>query len=157
MMLAPEQYIMLNNEIDSICVRIYIRNTYYLCVIEDKKIKSDVEYARYTLDLLPRLELVIGSFVYALHRNECCEVVKYDDGKYDIHIIGKAWNKEGEIISEIAIEGNYHNKDIYYKMIEHVEGFDCKVEESEIDASEFINKITKWMFEKFSVIYENEV
>lgn len=157
MMLTPEQYIMLNNEIDDICVRVYIRNTYYLCVIEDKKIKSDIEYDRFKLKLLPRLDLVVGSFVYALHRHEVIESVERDDGKHEIYIIGKAWDKARKIISEITIEGKYQNQDISYKMIEQTKGFARKTEESKSDESEFINKITKWLFEEIAIAYENEV
>lgn len=159
MMLEPEQYIMLDNTADNICARIYIRNTYYLCVLEDKKVKSNDVYDRYIFELLPRLDLLVGSFAYVLHRNK--KHMSVADGnrqvEQDIRIVGKAWNKDRKIISEIMICGKYHMDAIQYQMVEQIDGVETKVKELESETSELVNKLTKWMFEKISAINENEV
>ncbi len=159
MMLEPEQYIMLDNEADNKRVRIYIRNTYYLCVIEDKKVKSKDEYNRYIFKLLPKLDLVVGAFVHALHRKDNYASLKNDNDniKQDISIIGKAWNTERNEISQITIQGNYENGAIHYQMIEEIEGVESKPKNFETETSELVNMLTKWTFDKISAMNESEV
>ena len=151
MMSEPEQYVMLENTVNCICARLYIRNCYYLCVIEDKKIESDEEYDKYTFELLPRLDLVVGLFAYVLHHDENTETLDSKDGRQvlqDIRIIGKAWDKGRKIISENELCGNYHNEEIHYKIKDEING---NVEVMKSDTCELINKLTGWMFEKIAL------
>lgn len=156
MMLEPDQYIMVDYAESSVCVRIYIRDAYYLCVIADKTVISEDEYNRYTLKLLPRLELVIGSFAYALQRNETHASIEDRDDRQAssfIQIIGKAWNQDREIISEFTVCGDCHEGNIRYQVADTTEGLD----ELECEPSELINKLTGWMFENISAVNESEV
>lgn len=151
MMLLPEQYIMLYNAADNKCVRIYIRNTYYLCVIEEKNEKL-------IFKLLPKLDLVVGAFVHALHRKDNHVPFEKDNnhiGK-DLLITGKAWNKERNEISIITIQGNYENGAIHYQMVEEAGGVVSTAGNFETETSELVNMLTKWMFDKISAINKSE-
>lgn len=156
MMLKPEQYIMVNYAASSACVRIYIRDAYYLCVLEDKTVILEDEYSRYTLELLPRLELVIGSFAYALQRDERYASMEAHDGQQansDLLIVGKAWNQDREMISELTICGDCHEGNIRCQAADKAGGSD----EFECEQSELINRLTGWVFENISEIYQSEV
>lgn len=153
MMLQPDQYIMIDNLVEDICARIYIRNTYYLCVMRDSKVAAESEYEGYRVDLLPTLEPVIGAFVYAMYGMESqapSVINKEKKAGMDIRIVGKAWDKERNIISEIEIEGKYHRENICYQKIEMQEGLRCEQEESECEPHELVNTLTKWMFVEIS-------
>jgi len=150
MLVAPEQYIMINNVADSVCVRVYIKNAYYLCVLEDKKVEAYDEYDRYIVELLPNLDLVVGSFVHAIHREEAASLM-VDDGQNPLEIVGKAWNKDGEVCSEITISGEYFEEGIHCQMLKPVkEEFDC-------ESYRLINKITEWVLKNIAATYESEV
>lgn len=160
MMLKPEQYIILDNIVEGKCVRIYIRNAYYLCIIEDRTLKSDDGYNSYTFKLLPRFEFVVGSFVYALHHNEKNLSVRINDDKQaeqDIKIVGRAWNKNREFLSEISMYANYYEENIHCQMVKEVEGLERKLDEFENETSELINKLTIWVLKQISTINEGEV
>ena len=160
MMHEPEQYITLSNEVNGICVRVYIRDAYYLCVIADKTIKEDDEDGRYIIKLLPKLDFVIGSFVHALYCEEKRTLERGDmrkETKQDIQIEGKSWNKNGEVISEIMILGNYQLDGVYWKSIEKFEGYEYKKEEFEGEISQLVNEVTKWLFQKISIVNKKEV
>lgn len=153
MMLEPEQYIMVNYIGNCVCVRIYIRDAYYLCVMEDKAVTSEDDYSRYTLELLPKLELVVGSFVYALERDETRTLAQANDSRSaesGICIIGKAWNQNREMSSKLTIFGDYHGKNIRYQAAESLDEIEC-------EPSELINKLTGWMFENISATIQSEV
>ena len=92
MMNTPEIYVRLEREDGDRRVRFYERNTYYLCVIEDLQETSVDSYERFRLELLPKLELVVGAFVYALQ-----------SGEGEIRITGEAWDKEGESTAQYAM------------------------------------------------------
>ncbi len=118
MMIMPEQHIRIDNDSDGIAVSIYIRNTYYLCVIEDKKNENAGDPAKYTLDLLPVLDLIVGAFAYAVGSNKDSDIGK------SIKMEGRAWDKDRSIISEISLP-------------------DGKNEHSDISST--INTLTMWM------------
>lgn len=153
MMLEPEQYIMVDYMGNCECVRIYIRDAYYLCVMEDKSVTSEDDYSRYTLELLPRLELVVGSFVYALQQDEMRTLTQTNDSRPTdpgIRIIGKAWNQNKEVSSKLTIFGNYKGKNIRYQSTEGLDEIEC-------EPSELINKLTGWMLENISATIQSEV
>jgi len=92
MMNTPEICVRLEREDGDRRVRFYERNTYYLCVIEDLRETSADSYERFRLELLPKLELVVGAFAYALQ-----------SGEGEIRISGQAWNRERECVSEYRV------------------------------------------------------
>lgn len=94
MLCEPEQYIYLENKNNRKSVKIYIRNTYYLSIIEDL---DSGEKRKYQMELLPRLELVTSAFVYALYQKENTK------DKADIKVMGWAWNRNRKCVSEILI------------------------------------------------------
>ena len=62
---------------------------------EDKTVVSEDDYNRYLLKLLPRPELVVGSFACALQPDETYVSIKVRDSRQanpEILIIGKSWN-----------------------------------------------------------------
>ena len=150
MMLEPEQYIILDNKASNVCIRVYIRNTYYLCIIENKKVKTDYDYDRYILELLPTLELVIGAFTYALQDNDVKQT------QQDIRIEGKAWKKDRKNCSEIEICGKYENEKIYGQIVEQKEDAENRKSEFESEISELINQLTVWMFGNILAMNEKE-
>ena len=70
MMLTPELFLVLDSGLKEVCVRVYIRDAYYLCVLENKAITSDTNAERFTLELVPGFEQVVGAFVYALYKKD---------------------------------------------------------------------------------------
>lgn len=149
MMLEPEQYILLKNEINEICIRMYIRNVYYLCVIQDSKLKKEEEYI---LKLLPRLELVSGSFTYVLYPNEKENVIPDKFDSENIVILRKTWDKNRKISSEIKILGRYCKEGIFYRIMKNGEE---SVKKSEI--SDLINVLVKWTFKPIQENPFNEI
>lgn len=151
MLVAPEQYIMLNNVADSVCVRVYIKNTYYLCVMEEKETEDSDECSRYIVELLPTLELVVGAFLHAIHREEATSQLQASTGRNILEIEGKAWSKNREINAELAISGEYVGEGMRCQMLKPVkEEFDCEL-------YRLINKITEWVLKNIAETYESEV
>lgn len=150
MMITPEQCIILDNETIGICVRIYIRNAYYLCVMENKNIESTDSYDRYIFDLLPRLDMIVGAFVYILHNTKNSE-------KQNVRIIGKAWDEERNVISEFTAEDVIcQSGTACCNIDEESNGTKKETEKFEDEVSALINKLTMWMFGNISAIYEKE-
>lgn len=156
MMLEPEQYIMVDRTAGSARVRIYIRDAYYLCVVEDKTVTSEDDHGRYTLRLLPRLELVVGSFAYVLQHDGTHAPEEAQDGQQagpDILVVGKAWDRDRASAAELTIRGDFHGEDIRCQAAEG----SGDPEEFECGPSELVNRITGWMFKNFSAADQSEV
>lgn len=159
MMIEPEVLIMLENLCLHLQINIYIRNAYYLCVVEEKHTEADGESGRLSVDLLPGFKQVIGAFVYALYREDKMESQENFDIKrpeHDIRIIGRAWDKDRRISSEMTVYGNYHNNSIRCHLVEEMDGMEHKVEDVEYEVSVLVNRLTSWMFDKVSVIVARE-
>lgn len=152
MLLDPDQYIMIDYEESSVRVRVYIRDVYYLCVLEDKTVQSEDGYGRFIFRLVPLLEHVIGSFAYAFQREETA-LEPSEDADPAFQITGKAWNRGREVISELAIHGCCREEHISCRETETAEG----AREFKCEQYELINRLTKWMLENLSVIVESEV
>lgn len=154
MMCEPEQYIMIDNTIDERCIRIYLRNTYYLCVLEDNKMNSERKESEYILELLPTFDLVVGAVAYGLHRDNNSVLIKQEKQKCcsDVHfrIICKAWNEDREVYKEMDMYGTYVGNYINYRI-------DKDMEEYKSDVCVMINKVTGWMLDEISEKYKNEV
>lgn len=160
MMSEPEQYVMLENIANKICIRIYIRNAYYLCIIEDWKESESRKSDRFVFELLPKMDLVIGSFVYALYYDEKLTLHESDINngiEEKIVIRGNAWDKNRKEISEIIMRGHYLQDTIYYQKNETIDGCKGKTVEKDSDVSELINTLTEWLFDKISVFDESEM
>lgn len=150
MMAEPEQFIKIENALDGICVRLYFRNTYYLCVFEEERFKTKDGHRAYKIELLPLLDHVVGAFVYALHRGEKTlpdQSVISEKMRQDIKVMGKAWSGEGEEFSRLHITGRYQKENICCQIHtgDYTEG-----QQVEWDTSTLVNTITKWLFSGFS-------
>lgn len=156
MMTEPEQFIMLRNEANGKCVKIYILDAYYFGVVEDKAKNEELGDDRCTLVLLPLLDNIIQSFSYALYLEEDGAIGGGRENP-DFHVIGKSWNKDRKLISDLAIRGNYLPGKVRYEMLEHVAAPTGQAEEFESDTRGLINRITAWMFEQIAAMYESEV
>lgn len=152
MMITPEQYIVIENGAKKMSIRIYVRNAYYLCVIEDQNIRDYDDYNKYKVKLLPDLNLVVGAFVHGLNVNGTSTMENND-----ISIRGKAWNKGREVHAEMEINGYYDQETVCYQRKEIENGLTKCQEEAESDVSELVNALTKWLFDKIAVINESEV
>ncbi|MBR3200962.1 MAG: hypothetical protein IKG17_06465 [Mogibacterium sp.] len=137
MMIEPEQQIRIDNELNSAGLTVYIRNAYYLCVIDDKNITKADDPGKYTIELLPRLDLVVGAFTYALG-----SITPEHDINKCLKISGRAWDKDRSLISEISLPDGA---------------------EDQPDVSSLINTATIWMLENIAAgehdtdIYEDQI
>lgn len=161
MMIEPEIYLYLNNALSGRTARIYILNSYYLCAISESKnaVQDD-----YLVELLPRLDLVVGSFVYALTSNEE-DVHDQKEGacerEYDLQARGTSWKADRKVLSEISIYGKIHGdnteyEDIRYSKIVSNEYSENSSEEGTGGISELTNELTSWMLKNISDLYYKE-
>ena len=125
MMYEPDQYFYLENKRNGRRLRIYLRNAYYLCILEENGIEET--QTMYRFKLLPTLELVVSAFAYGLRESteqkDGVEQSKPGDWKKEILLDGKAWNR-GEQTEEL------HLADL----------------EAYTDCTDLINAVTTWMF-----------
>ena len=129
MMTEPDQYIYIDNKAKEVSLRMYIRDTYYLSVLEDQKEKTENGDSRYLFKLLPTLDMVVGGFAYAIRSGESDEKENDDKG---IVIQKTSWGKEREVISSDSYEGTK-------------------------DECDLINDTTKWLFDSIAEMYAGEV
>ena len=141
MMITPEQYIMLENKVLDLNMKLYFKDAYYLCLLENK-----AGSGKFTVDLLPGLKEVVSAFVFALYREDQSPAEQKDD----IHVTARAWNKDRISVSEMEIHGSYLDGNIRYSLneisktsSEETNGLMCPV-------SEFVNNLTKWLFARLS-------
>lgn len=152
MMSAPEQFIKVENRVNDSIVRIYIRNTYYLCVIENKKVTESDSYDRFIFDLLPYLDLVVGAVAFGIQQDG--EITNRNDGGMaDIEIEKIAWDEENEIETHAIDYGNYKDDGIECTITDDDEET-CVVQK---EASELVNGITHWIFNKLKETESREV
>lgn len=126
MLYEPEQYIYLENTENHRIIKIYIRNTYYLSVIEETH--TERKEKEYQFELLPQLELVTSAFVYAL----------YQQGKKNdnagIQVRGIAWDKDRNCVSELDITRQPASEELPV----------------------IINQVTNWMLQNMEKRYKEE-
>lgn len=133
MMIEPEQLIRIDNDKDDVAVSVYIRNTFYLCVIDNKKLTHTGDPQKYTIELLPRVDLIVGAFTYALGKDN------ENDPKSDcrgLKIAGTAWDKDRNITAEISLTGE---------------------EDDFSDISSVINTITMWMLDNLAAAVQPDI
>ena len=150
MMLEPEQYIMVENKVDDMRARLYIRDTYYLCVMNDASLSPDGKTESYIIELLPYLDLVVGSFVHTLNHSEGGMPARESEDVSDICIVGKSWDKNREEVSQITVAGNYCEEGICCQISEWNQ--DKKVVQRDVvgENCELINWLTSWLFKQIS-------
>lgn len=145
MMANPDQFIMIENMSSNIIVRIYIRNVYYLSVVERVGAQTDDDESKISVNLLPTFNQVVGAFAFSLSLENEAGISNNDRG-YDFHITGKAWDEDRNVISDYSINGNYENENIRYQTVtDNKPGT-----ETESDVSTLINYLTTWMFDRIS-------
>ncbi|MBR6477205.1 MAG: hypothetical protein IKS85_02040 [Lachnospiraceae bacterium] len=150
MMTEPDVFITLMNETSQRKVRVYLRNTYYLCVLEDMG-ESQGE-KEYTVDYLPDLKLVIGSFIHALKQGTEIREIK---DSWDFQVSGKGLDKEGKAFSELTLYGDYEGDLVAYQLQKM--GEEEEQEEGKKELSSVVNMITTWMFDMISKTDKSEV
>ncbi|MBR3524723.1 MAG: hypothetical protein IKO11_02655 [Lachnospiraceae bacterium] len=138
-MSEPEQFVMLENESNGTVTRIYFRNAFYLWVFEHKKKDGTTELV---LELLPDLKMVVGALVTALRRRET------DKENRKIRITGKAWNREGELASDLMINGKLEKERTQYQI--EIAADSGEVTEQETEICDLVNLITMWVFGRIS-------
>ena len=155
MMTRPEQFLCLSNEADRICVRIYIRNAYYLFLGEDRMVAAHEDRGRFTLELLPNLDQVIGSFVYALRRKHSADG-EAASSTPEFTVEGRDFDSEGVVLSELTVFGRYEGDDVSMSLKKTDETEAAVFREADCDISALINSVTSWLFERFAKSYERE-
>ena len=159
MMIEPEIFMDLHNSITSRRAKVYIRNAYYLCVMEDQTVESSNNFDRFSVELLPRLDLVVGSFISTLSYPDIhtADSVQLSTGSTSADISCISWDKERNKLSELLIESYYRNDSVDYRIIKGSEGNrEGTVYHSE-ELSDLINTLTKWMFTQLRITYEGAV
>lgn len=154
MMIRPEIFFMIDNNWLSVNVRIYIKNAFYLCVVENKLITSETDSERFIIELLPGFDQVIGAFVYALYNKSTDnseDIELYDsnsnpDIESDFRITGLSNN------SELRMCGNIKGNTICYQITETTDEDFAETTIAETDLSSLVNKLSGWMFNKLSEI-----
>ena len=160
MMISPDQFIVLDNEILQVNVKIYIKNTYYLCAVEDKAASIANQSSIITIELLPGLREVVSSFAYALYlenENESSADEREEwQIDYDICAIAKAWDRDRIPTSEIVMTGEYNDASLRYQVVEEHGGIRSVSDGLNCEVSDFVNFLTKWMFARLSETMERE-
>ena len=157
MMLNPDLFILVDNRVLKTVIRIYIRNAYYLCVLENADLAND---SKIIIELLPSLKEVVSSFAYALYCDD--DIEPETDGAHpqqedcDIHVIAKARDTGNGPVSELSVWGNYCKDDVCYRIRAMSNSSEADIRENRCGVSEFINLLTEWMFGELSQIMTRE-
>lgn len=149
LMEKPEQFIMIENNVSGLCERLYISNTYYLYLAENRKIEAKDSNDRFILEYLPDLKMVVGSFVSSIRiPQKDLNEISYEGAKTAISITGRSWNDNGEEDPGIDITADYAGDEcMEYDVLDPHTGVS---EKKKSHMSEMINFITKWLFERLS-------
>lgn len=149
MMSDPDVFVVLENRTSQRKIRVYLRKTYYLCVMEEE---GETGEKKLQIDYLPNLKLVVGAFAHALKPG-----TEPDEEKttWDIQVNGMGLDKEGAPISEFTIYGDYEDALVAYQM--QKTGDSDEQEEGKKELSDVINMVTTWMFDMISKTDESEV
>ena len=159
MMISPELFVMLENRIRKVNLKIYIRNAYYLCILEQGNDTDPAAESKIRLELLPGLKEVVSAFAYALYRepesiadrNRQAPAVNTEQKSgCDISVAEKAWDKNRLLFSEAVMYGVYDGEEIHYEAAEDMRGRKTKTAGLKCTVSEFVNSITRWVFDRLS-------
>ena len=159
MMISPELLVMLENRVRKVNLKIYIRNAYYLCILEQGNSTNPAAERKIRLELLPGLKEVVSAFAYALYREpenkadrdrQAPAVNTEQKSDYDISVAEKAWDKDRLFFSEVVMYGVYDGEEIHYQAAEDLRGRKTKTAGLKCTISEFVNNITRWVFERLS-------
>lgn len=149
MMHTPEQYLIIDNKLTEICVRIYVYNAFYLCVVEDKAGGVFLHENNYIVKLLPKIELVVGSFAYAIQYGKKEMAKSSDIGLNTISIVGVANRRDLDILSTFSFNGTFAENTINGAF--SFEPFFSEKDKQQQtfcgDECELTNLITKWMLD----------
>lgn len=157
MMEEPEQYIEINNPEESICIRVFIYDIYYLCMIENTRVTNGDDFNRFQIELLPNLELVVGAFTYGLkqesnkNRND---MGKTPRKRFTVRAV--YYNQSHCLAKEMRLNGSLGENDAEYDVFISSEKENKVREHREAEVSELINELTIWMLQNFAT-KESEV
>ena len=147
MIIRPEIYIRIDNNIKNSRSRIYLKNTYYLLVLE-----RETDSHQVIVELLPDLKYLVGAIISAIDKkDEIVSAASCDDGSADsdIKVYGNRLNMDRCILDRLEINGNYHDTRIDFQVVDPAEGnsLDRQVGSDQIS---FINLITKWILKQLA-------
>lgn len=157
MMEAPEIFIMIDNIKCDKCVRLYIRNTYYLCILEDKRIEENNSYERYSMDLLPLVDLLVSAIAYGFKydKDEINNTSCVDYQGQDIHIERKVWNVHSNSVQEEIMQYAYLSE-AEYIVKEKKNTTDDETESEKQDICSVINEMIMWLLENMRALEGEE-
>jgi hypothetical protein len=156
LMEKPEQFVMIENNISGSRIRVYLGNTYYLYLAEDRKILSEDSNDRFLLEYLPDLKLVVGAFVNAIHIPVKDVMASADkgEGKNHVKITGISVGEDGTEDSGIIINADYADDEhMEYEITDLRTG---AADKKKTHISEMINTLTGWMFNRLSETMERK-
>lgn len=165
MMIFPEIFVMLENRIQKVNIKIYFKNAYYLCILERNNVTNPATERKIRIELLPGIKEVVSAFAYALYQNPETEPKKnkqeryinnVQESDYDIFVKENAWDITRNTTSDIVMYGIYENDDIHYRATEYLEDENTSTYESQCAVSEFINNLTLWVFDRLSEVMKEE-
>lgn len=158
MMTEPEMYVQVENNMLQINVKVYFKDVYYLCIVENMKDQDSHFSKKIQIVLLPDLKGVVSSFAYALYCENAYPVGEknYQRDIHDIYIVAKAWEKDRNLISDVLIEGDYYNSNIQYKLIEKASLQEENNRTDECEISDFVNLLTEWILAQLLLLISNE-
>ncbi len=159
MMIFPEVFVMVENRVLNVNVRIYIRNAYYLLVLDRRNGTEAAPESKIIIELLPTLKGVVSAFVYALYRSKekkaetrgrTPHVGTDGEPDHDITITEKAWNKERVLYSDVVWYAGYEGEEIRCHEVKDLTG-GKKVEAGmKYPVSDLVNAVTRWVFDRLS-------
>lgn len=155
MLISPEIYINIDNVLDEVGMKLYIRNAYYLCVLEYQDEISPDGCHYYNFELLPALDMMVSAFVHTLYKKNRPVSPDFNTAVPDFNIYGKAYNESREIFADMMIKGNYHDASmVTYKFFDMTNE---EVTEIKDQVSALINQITMWTFDQLKKNTKKEV
>lgn len=150
MMMKPDHYVIITNKAKKLVTRTYIKDVDYLCIIEDLSEKDIHSDKRFSLHVLSKIDMVVGSFVRGLHINKEIGAVDIDN---EFTVNAKSVDLDGTVFSMMNIKGSYSDGEICYIESDDTNDEISIREESDYsrcNESALINKITEWLFANMS-------
>ncbi|MBR3169986.1 MAG: hypothetical protein IKF22_01895 [Lachnospiraceae bacterium] len=157
MMTHPELMISIENHVTHVKINIYIRDAYYLSVLDKEYERSPKGSKTLFVDLQPTLKEVVGAFVYGIvpeTDQKLTEIESANTKDHDIHIMGITLDKQRNIDSQMDIRGDYHGRRINYSYQEKTGTTIQKTDVADCQFSSLVNTLTGWLFDKLSTLEE---
>ena len=157
MMTDPEIMISVENQSTHKKVNIYIRDAYYLAVLNEKYEPISEGGDKLLVDLLPTLKEVVGAFIHGIAyegdpKSAGTESTEIKD--HSIHITGISWDKARKIDAQMDILGDYQGRTIDYHLHKKTDSLIIDESITDCQISSLVNTLTGWMFDRLSILEE---